>query len=437
MIDPLFLLLPFLGVLPVGYLLVNAYLARKRERSSGRVEVPLREVTLLTPVHYQTMEVFRESIASVAAQGCGFVVVGDGCREPYQSVVESLGGKFVHLEERGGKKRAVAAGLADVRTSYVLLVDSDTVLPPNAARDLASRFVPGVGGVGANLTVKDTGHPVAYCGEFVERAREVVLRAMSSRGSVLYLDGACTLYRTDMIRPFVESAEFQDLRVLGRPSPLGDDWQLTDFLLRRGLTTVKAYDVRAVTYPKETFSAFVQQNVRWSRSNWIRLGRFLTGRGPSNRGTFFTFEVLGTYALPLVALATLLVRVPFLIHTMAEAPPSLTGAALVLLHGLVGLPRTMAAGLARVSLSVVGAFATGVFLGTVVRGSSRSVLRMVAYGALGTAILFATTIYGLVTFWKRPRWGAPHEPIPLGPPAPRPDRTGTGGSTTVVRGSSE
>jgi cellulose synthase/poly-beta-1,6-N-acetylglucosamine synthase-like glycosyltransferase len=410
----------------VVYLLVNAYLARARHAVRLRTFAPLADITILIPVRDTKLEAFRASMASVSEQGCAFVVVGDGCLEPYRRVTVELGGSFVHLGEHAGKKAAIAAGISTVRTPYVLLVDSDTILPPNAARDLASHFGPDVGGVGANLTVKDTGHPAAYCGEFVERAREVVLRAMSSRGSVLYLDGACAMFRTEVIRPFVQSPEFQDLRVLGQPSSLGDDWQLTDYLLRAGLTTVKAYDVHVVTCPQETFSGFVRQNVRWSRSNWIRLGRFLTGRGPTNRGAFFNFEVVATYALPLIALATLLSRVSMFLHFLAGASPTLDGGALLLLHALVGLPRSMTGEVARLSLTLAGAFATGVYLGTLLRGSRHPTLRMLAYGALGTGVLFATALFGLVTFWKKPRWGEQRGSEPLELPNPGPTRTELG-----------
>jgi cellulose synthase/poly-beta-1,6-N-acetylglucosamine synthase-like glycosyltransferase len=410
--------LALLSTIPVVYLLLNSYLSRKRRPAGVGVEVPIGDVTIIVPVYRTDPRDFQESLASVAQQGCPFVVVGDGCVEPYRGITEELNGRFIALDHHGGKKAALAAGIDTVRTPYVLLVDSDSVLPPRAAQDLAAHFSPGVGGVGANLSVKDTGHPVAYCAEFVERAREVVLRAMSSQGSVLYLDGACAMFKTEVVRPFVRSSDFQQLRVFGQPSSLGDDWQLTDFILREGLTTAKAYDVHVVTSPKHTFSQFVQQNVRWSRSNWIRFGRFLTGRGPSGRGTFFTFEVVATYALPLVALATLLARVPLILHLLAGAPLTLEGVGEVLLRSLIGIPHNVSEAVTRLSLTLAGAFATGVYVGTVARSTHHPTLRMVTYGAVGTVVLFTAAVFGLVTFWKRPSWGGWADARPGEAPAP-------------------
>ncbi len=404
----LFASLAFLGGFPTVYLLLNAHLSRRAGAHAAdpfRTPPDVRSVTIVVPVHAQRPDRFGACVASVAAQGSPFVVVGDASDEPYRSLTEASGGRFLHLRDRVGKKGALAAALEGVETELVLLVDSDTVLPSGAVGDLAAHFAPGVGGVGANLTVKETGRPVAHLAEFVERAREVVLRAMSSRGSVLYLDGACTMFRTDAVRAFVRSSEFQDLRVLGRPSPLGDDWMLTDHLLRSGYATVKAYDVRVVTPAKETLAEFVEQNVRWSRSNWIRFGRYLTGRGPGRRGAFFTFELVGTYALPLIAIANLLARVPFLFHHLGSSSLSPGSDASAILRAVVGLPRSLAGTLAHLSLTVTGAFASGAFLGAVLRSSRAPSGRTVAYGTVALALLFAATVYGLLTFWKRPRWG--------------------------------
>jgi cellulose synthase/poly-beta-1,6-N-acetylglucosamine synthase-like glycosyltransferase len=416
-VNLLYLLLPFLGLIPVAYLLANVLLSRSYAARRTRSNVPPAEVTIVLPVYAERVDVFEECITSVATQGSPWVVVGDTSDEPYRSLVERLGGRFLYLPVHSGKKRALATALDTVRTPFVLLVDSDTVLPPGAVQRLASHFSPEVGGVGASLSVRDTGTSFARSAEFVERAREVVLKAMSTRGSVLYLDGACSMYRTEVIRPYVGSPEFQNTTVLGRPTPLGDDWLLTDYLLREGYRTVRAYDTRVTTYPKESFSAFVAQNVRWSRSNWIRLGSYVRKGLPRSVGRFYLFEVAGTYLLPLIAVVTIVSRLPYFTHVLAEAPASLGSVGLLLLHVLVPVSRELWSSLARVSLTVLGVFATGAFVGAVARDHPGPRWQFVAYGALGAAVLFAASVYGLLTFWKRTRW---HLTAPSGSASPRP-----------------
>ncbi len=393
------------GFVPIGYLLFNAYYSGRRARHSSRVVVPADQITIVVPVHAQRPEAFRASIESIALQGCPFVVVGDGSLEPYRTMTEGRGGEFVYQPEQAGKKAALRAGMARVATPYVLFVDSDTVLPRDGAVRMASHFAPRVGGVGANLSVRDTGRAVASASEFVERAREVVLRAMSSRGSVAYLDGAGAMYRTELIREYVSSAEFQDLSVLGRPSHLGDDWLLTDFVLRAGYLTVKAYDVHVITAPAETFRAFARKNVRWARSNWIRLGSYFRRGFPRAAGRFYALEMTATYLIPLIALATLVTRVPLVAHSLERSASDAGSILLVLVRAIIPIPRLSWTGLTRLGSFILGTIATGAFVGATVRANPHPRLRLLAYGAVATLILFATSIYGLCTFWVEPKWG--------------------------------
>jgi glycosyltransferase involved in cell wall biosynthesis len=388
--------------LPTSYLLTNVLLSRRRARSPRGSAIAPSEVTIVVMVYHEPAELFVQCLRSVVAQGCRVLVVGDAVEEPYRSLTEHVGGEFVRLPVHGGKKAAMAEGIRSVATPYVLFVDADTVLPDGAAIGLGAYFADGVGGVGANLSVRDTGTGVAAAAEFVERAREVVLRAMSARGNVLYLDGACMMFRTEQVRHYILSEEFQRLEVAGRASTLGDDWLLTDHVLALGLTTVKAYDVHVVTCPKETVPAFVRQNVRWSRSNWIRLGRYLRGAGPDHPGLFYRAELAGTYALPVLVVALAVLRGPieFRMFQHQVLDP--------LVRTIVGVGASGPGAHYGVSWwevasrlqSVVGLAGTGVFLGEVAkRVEPRRRLRTIAYGALGSVVLLATSIYGLVTFW--------------------------------------
>ena len=394
------------GLVPVSYLLVNARLSHRRSRGRCVPPAPLTDVTIVVPVHAEPVDQFRATLRSLGRQGCRVVVVGDGCDEPYRALAATEKAEFVALPVRRGKKRALAAGVREVRTPYVLFVDSDTVLPERAVETLSSYFEPRVGGVGANLYVQENGSIAAGSAEFFERSREVVLRAMSSRGNVLYLDGACMMFRTELIRSYVASEEFQNLRVLGRPTRLGDDWLLTDHVLDQGYRTVKAYDVGAVTRPPADLADLVRRNVRWARSAWIRLGRYLHGEGPRNPGLFYGFELVATYALPLISLALLIARLPTILHGIVVVFDRAT--ALIFL-GATRWDLEVRYGpwdrLFFATQTVVGLVGTGSFVGAVAdRLPRHQRLRTLACGLLGSGILFAAMIYGLVTFWHLSVW---------------------------------
>lgn len=403
-----------LGFLPVAYFLVNARLSRRRNLARRVPAAASTEVTIVVPVHAEPADSFRVTLRSLVRQGTRVIVVGDGCVEPYRSLAREEGAEFVALRPHGGKKRALAAGLSEVRTPYVLFVDGDTLLPEQAVQTLSSYFEPEVGGVGANLYVRDPGTVAADSAEFFERSREVVLRAMSSRGNVLYLDGACMMFRTELIRPFVLSEEFQNLKVLGRPSRLGDDWLLTDHVLDRGYRTVRAYDVAAYTAPPNGFGDLARRYVRWARSSWIRFGRYLKGDGPRDPGLFYRLELVATYALPLVSLSLLLARLPLYLHPVS------------LFFGRFEMWAAHGFSSAQVAVrpaswehafftaqTIAGLVGTGSFVGAVAqRLPHHKRLRTLACGALGSGLLFLTMIYGLVTFWRAPAWGgAPNEQV--------------------------
>lgn len=422
----LFLVSLLSGTLTVAYFLANLFYGRRRSRRmASRPGDPTR-VTIVIPVHREDPSLFRRCLAAAARQGAArVVVVGDGCDHPYRELAREAGATFRRLSSRGGKKRALALGLEEVETPYVLFLDSDTILPPGGVMELLAEFQPGVGGVGANLRVSLDGRFSAYCAEFVERAREVVLRAMSSRGSVMLLDGACAMYPTDLIRPFVRSSAFLDLTIWGRPTPLGDDWLLTGHVLRQGLRVKKAYGVSAWTRAPPTLGGFVKQNVRWARSGWIRFGRDLRDGTLRRAGSFFAFEMVATYLLPLVSLTAFAARIPFLHRPQdwfaSPLSPFLAGAL-----GLRSWPAHAPWALVlRGVVQGVELLAVAGFVLTVVRNLREEKWKVALGGLVATPVLFAATIYGLFTVWRVPDWR--NTPTPGGMRlAPRAQHGGTG-----------
>ena len=416
----LFLLSSLSGVLTAIYLWTNARFSRARPHAPRASPAGAEGVTVVVPVLFQDPERFRACLSSIDRSGASLIVVTDGPDAGSASIAAEHGARLVALPVRSGKKAAIAAGLQEVRTPFVLLLDSDTVLPPGAVGSLRSHFSEGVGGVSANLEVPQEVGLVSSCSEFVERSREVVLRATSSRGSVLLLDGACTMYRTAAIRSFVLSPAFLDLQVLGRSSPIGDDWLLTGHLVEEGWRAVKAYDVPARSPAPSSFRGLVRRNVRWARSAWIRLGKELTGERSGRREErFYRIELFGTYLLPLLTLAMLLTRLPLALRRGPTGllPPLLdyllsngthafsSGHLLLLLVG--GLPL------------VAEATGGAAFLYASYRCARQRSLRLLLMAPLASSLLFVTTIYGLLTFWRTPHW----EPVA---PAPQSSRE-TGG----------
>ena len=229
------------------------------------------------------------------------------------------------------------------------------------------------------------------------------------------------MFRTELIRPFVVSDHFQHLTVFGRETQLGDDWLLTDYVLRQGFRTVKAYDVGAVTKAPGTVGGFVRQNVRWMRSSWIRLGQYLKGAGPRDPGLFYRLEMIGTYALPLVTFALVIARFPMSLHFIER----FTGSAYLFVASGFGLTHSPPGGFSWHHIlfplqTIVGLVGTGSFAGAVANRLPRQRrIRTLACGLLGSGLLLLSAIYGLVTVWRPTSWReGPNpavSPLPVAP----------------------
>ena len=381
----------------VIYYIINSYSSLKYSPGVRPDNADLSKVTIVMPVYNEDVRVFKEVIESVRIQGCRFVVVGDSSDEPYRSIVTAAGGFFSLQETRKGKKRALARAMDFVDTEYLMLVDSDTVLPPDAAKSLLSYFDAKVGGVGANITIKKTGSPVSYASEFVERSREVVFRAMSAHGNVMNLDGACVMLRTGLVRPYIRSEEFLDSKLFGRPSVLGDDWLITGHVIKSGYTAVKDYSTRVESYPEKDLKKFVKQNVRWARSGWIRFGRELSDGTAVKAGRFYTFELIYTYLLPLIVLGFIVFRA----YTFFVSLPGPVRV-LDLIRDLFFLNAGDVGFVIYTKLLLFLANFAGslIFLGAIIDRIHAERLKTLTYGTFALLVLWVTNIYGILTFWK-------------------------------------
>jgi len=393
-----------LAVISIIYYLVNSYHSINYRQPTGTNPVDPDRVTALIPVYNEDPEIFARVIAAVKKQGIKFVVVGDSSFDPYRKITDENGGTFIYLPKHGGKRKAVSEGIREITTDFVLLVDSDTIIPAKTVSSMLSKFDPDVGGIGANLSVRRDDNWISYSAEFVERSREVLFRSLSSHGSVMLLDGACVMYRTSLVKPFILSSEYTDHRVFGKKSQLGDDRQLTGFIIRSNYKAIKDFDVAAeVTAPK-TVGKLVRQNIRWARSNWVNFFRELFNGTAKKAGKFYTFDLLYTYMLPIIFLGIGFVQVylffhidyHFLVRHLTHVP-SFTAL-------ISRMTDVKAVFFLRLLLTLVNYVSTAVFTLAIAFRINKERLKTLAYGSIAMAVMLTTTIYGLLTIWKQNGW---------------------------------
>lgn len=399
----LYIILLLFTAISFTYYMMNSYSSVFYKDEKGRRrKVDINRVTIAIPVYNEDVNTFREVIKSVARQGVRFVVLGDSSDEPYRSITEEQGGNFFLSPERGGKRKALAKLLDHVETEFVVFVDSDTIIPPKTVESMLSLMDDDVGGVGTNIAVRNNKSGVAYSAEFLERAREVVFRAMSSHGNVMVLDGRCALYKTDLIKPLVQSSAFVSNKVLGKKSVMGDDRQITSFITKSGYRAIKDYSVTVFTDPPKDYPKFIKQQVRWSRVGWTHFFKEIFNGTAKKAGAFYTFEMFYMYLLPVlvVLLAIFRLYLEFSVHRRVAID------ALSQIEGLMLLraAHDVYISLARAVLILLNVIGNVVFLGAVAAKINKERLKTIAFGIIALGIMFATTLYGLITFWRQKSW---------------------------------
>ncbi len=402
----IYLALLAVTIISFTYYILNTYYSTFYRKGQRVDNVDTSRATIVIPVFREDVEVFRKVIVSIKLQGAPFIVVGDSSLEPYKTITEENGGRFIYLSERGGKKNALVQGLKEVHTDYVMFVDSDTLIPADTLKSMLSYFAEGIAGVGVNIHIKNDGTSVAYASEFIERLTEMISKSMSRRGNVYVLDGRCAAYKTDVIKPFMLSDDFLNKKLFGRKVMLGDDMLLTSYLIKNKYKMVKDYDITVETEPQQGFKKFLNQQIRWSRRGWYFFFKNMSDGTAKNGGKFYTFEMLYIYLIPIIGFTLFIFRAMFLLHIMGHLDYlSITSVSHFVMYRFFHYhPGHFMAMLINGIMYGLGAVGDVIFVGAIALNIPKERLRTIGYGAMGLGILFFVNLYGLATFWKQSGW---------------------------------
>lgn len=213
-----------------------------------------------------------ETIRGIVSSSADFIVVDDGSQIPLKMfddrtfVRKATNGKFLgllHNEVNIGKKLSQNRAVSYLeeqelfeKYKYVVSVDSDTVLDPDAI-DCAKRlFYPQTGAVVGDIRVGNSWMIDALYWQSFN-----IMRAIATLvGQVPVCSGAFTVYRADLFSRIIK--ESSKRKING-----GEDRYLTYLLLKMGYETLYSYKAQAMTYTPKGL-AFIKQQLRWQRSFW-------------------------------------------------------------------------------------------------------------------------------------------------------------------------
>ncbi len=390
------------------YYVLNVYYSTYYLKGEKNENVNVKDATIVVPVYNENVDTFKNVVISIKAQGTQFIVVGDSSLEPYKTITEENGGKFIYIKERGGKKNAIATGIREVNTKYTMFIDSDTVIPTDTLKSMLTYFTGNIAGVGVNIHIKNDGRIVSYASEFIERLTEMISKSMSRHGNIYVLDGRCALYSTEIIKPYILSDEFLNKKLFGKKVLLGDDMQLTSYLIKNKYTLIKDYDITVETDPQENFKKFLNQQIRWSRRGWYFFFKNFSNGTAKNGGKFYSFELLYIYLIPIAGFILFAFRAAFFMRFLGHldylSVQRMSKFVMFSVFHFHSRGRFFYDSLVRTLSYVIGASGDLLFIGAMAIKIPKNRIRTIAYGALGLGILFFVNLYGLATFWKQSKW---------------------------------
>ncbi|WP_429001525.1 poly-beta-1,6-N-acetyl-D-glucosamine synthase [Xanthomonas arboricola] len=143
------------------------YLRRERGNPGPSSPPPLTSepfVSLLVPCYNEAKHV-GETIAAMSAQNYPdfeIIAINDGSNDNTAEALDDLTHqhprlRVVHLEQNHGKANALRVGTLASRSDYLVCVDADAILDPNATRWMVGHLISGprVGGVTGNPRVRN------------------------------------------------------------------------------------------------------------------------------------------------------------------------------------------------------------------------------------------------------------------------------------------
>jgi hyaluronan synthase len=175
----------------------------------------------------------------------------------------------VFFPENRGKREALhhaVTELLDDDVDFVVTIDSDTVLEPDAlVRVVEPLKAARIGASTGNVLLLNEQQNLLtrMIGTYYWVGLNIYKQAQSVIRSVVCCSGCLAAYRAELLREVID--EFRDQRFLGEPCTHSEDRHLTNLVLRRGYHVVYVGEAVSWTETPATTRGFLRQQRRWKR----------------------------------------------------------------------------------------------------------------------------------------------------------------------------
>ncbi|HEY2722265.1 MAG TPA: glycosyltransferase, partial [Chitinophagaceae bacterium] len=280
----------FMGILAT----LQFYRSKKEKRLLAGLADADERVSIIIPAYNEEVNAVKtiESLLQLDYNNLDIVFVDDGSTDhTYEKIYDAFPDNSnvkVLKKENGGKASALNFGIANCTSNYVVCIDADTQLMPDAISKLMKYFThPEVGAVAGNVKVGNE-KTILTKWQSIEytTAQNFDRRAFDLINCITVVPGAIGAFRREAI---VKAGGFTS-------DTLAEDCDLTVRILRNGYTIRNCPEAIAITEAPETLNQFMKQRFRWNygimQSFW------------KNRDVCFNprYKSLGLVALPNILL---------------------------------------------------------------------------------------------------------------------------------------
>jgi peptidoglycan-N-acetylglucosamine deacetylase len=292
----LFIIFIILGFARLVFMICLTVKERRRERRMQPLEIIPAEapkVSIIVPAYNEEVDAVSslQNLLNQDYPNFNVIFVDDGSKDKtYQSVCDALADnpKMVILTKpNGGKASALNYGIAHTDAEYLVCIDADTKLYPNAVSLLMSHFLrpdaEHVGSVAGNVKVgNDRNMLTKWQAIEYTTSQNFDRMAYAAINAITVVPGAIGAFRKKAI---------EDAGGLTTDT-LAEDCDLTIRICRAGYTIENENRAVALTEAPEHIKQFMKQRVRWTfgvmQTFWKHRDALVTRK----------YKGLGLWALP-------------------------------------------------------------------------------------------------------------------------------------------
>ena len=257
----IFYLAVYLAIFRVLFILYFAVKQKMQEDNQVLVDFT-PPLSIIVPAYNEEVGA-ASTIASLLNQNypnLEVIFVDDGSKDKTFENVQAAYGNHPQVQvltkPNGGKASALNYGLKKCKSDFVVCIDADTHLDPNAIREIARPFAdPKIGAVAGNVKV---GNQVNMLTKW--QSIEYITAQNFDRMAFAYLN--CITVVPGAIGAFRRKA----IGAVGwyETDTLAEDCDLTMRIIRKGYRVVQSNKAIAITESPESLKQFLKQRFRWT-----------------------------------------------------------------------------------------------------------------------------------------------------------------------------